>query len=164
LSNEETLRVQAAIPLEILPSQPSINKAGIQRRPSGDSSAKQHEEYPTIVHRAVATMVLQFFLLISFLWPYCCGAYRYERKHHISERVLAQSWMTANALSRNTLAVGRTVCRWNDGQVGNALEDVVLWLVQGVTGGLREGVKDGMQVFGMNAENFWDNAGSTLMS
>jgi hypothetical protein len=98
-------------------------------------------------------IVLQAFLLLSFLWPYiqttCRDAYQYEREHHISEKVLNQSWTTANTLSKNTMTVAKTICSWNDGQVGAALEDVIFWWVHGITGGVRDGVKDGMEVFGV---------------
>ncbi|TIA39339.1 hypothetical protein D6C79_07668 [Aureobasidium pullulans] len=152
LSNEETLRLKAAIPSEILPPPPPANGVLI-RSPSQDHQPIQPDQDPTFLHRAVAMIVLQSFLLFSFLWPYiqstCQATYHYERSHHISEKLLNQSWITANALSKNTMTVARTVCSWNDGQVGAALEDIVFWWVQGVTGGLRDGVKDGMEVMGV---------------
>jgi hypothetical protein len=152
LSVEETLRLQAAMPSDMMPPQQPVDRVVVQGR-SHDNQVTQQEEDPTILHRLVAMAVLQVFLLLSFLWPYiqttCRGAYQYEREHHISEKILNQSWMTANALSRNTMTVARTVCSWNDGQVGVALEDSIFWCVQGITGGLRDGVKDGMEVFGV---------------
>jgi len=152
LSIEETVRLQAAIPSEMMPSQQPFERVVVQDQ-SHDRRVTQQEEDPTILHRMVAMVVLQTFLLLSFLWPYvqtgCRGAYEYEREHHISEKILNQSWTTANALSKNTMTVAKTVCSWNDGQVGAALEDVVFWWVHGITGGLRDGVKDGMEVFGV---------------
>jgi hypothetical protein len=151
LSVEEILRLQAAMPSDMMPPQQSANGVVVQGQ-SHDNRVIQQED-PTILHRMVAVIVLQVFLLLSFLWPYiqttCRGAYQYEREHHILEKTFNQSWITANTLSRNTMIVARTVCSWNDGQVGIALEDSIFWCVQGVTGGLRDGVKDGMQVFGV---------------
>jgi hypothetical protein len=159
LSVEETLRLQAAMPSELMPPQQSANR-GVVRSQSDDDRVMQQQEEPTILHRVVAMVVLQVFLLLSFLWPYvqtgCRGAYQYEREHHISEKVLNQSWTTANALSKNTMTVAKTVCSWNDGQVGTALEDVVFWWVHSVTGGLRDGVKDGMEVFGVRSPDHRD--------
>lgn len=152
LSSEETIRLQAAMPSEMIPSQQPVDRAMI-RDQSHDNQIAQQEEDPTLLHRVVAMVVLQVFLFMSFLWPYvqmtCRGAYQYEREHHISEKVLSQSWTTANVLSKNTMAIAKTVCSWNDGQVGAALEDMMFWWVHGVTGGLRDGVKDGMAVFGV---------------
>ncbi|CAD0084113.1 unnamed protein product, partial [Aureobasidium vineae] len=154
LSSEETIRLQAAMPSEMIPPRQPIDKV-IIRSQSHDDQVTQQEEDPTMLHRIVAMIVLQVFLLFSFLWPYvqttCRGAYQYEREHHISEKLLNQSWTTANVLSRNTMTVARTMCSWNDGQVGVVLEDMVFWWVHGVTGGLRDGVKDGMEVFGVKA-------------
>lgn len=154
LSEEERLRLRAAIPHGLVPPQPAISRSKT-RSQSQDDHFTQAEGSPTVLHRIVAMVVLQFFLLFSFLWPYvqsiCRSAYEYERDHHVSERVLSQSWTAANVFSKNTMTIARTVCNWNDGQVGAALEDVVFWWVQGVTGGLREGVKGGMEVFGVQA-------------
>ena len=47
------------------------------------------------------------------------------------------------------MTVAKTICSWNDGQVGVAVENVVFWWVHGITGGLRDGVKDGMEAFGV---------------
>lgn len=159
LSMEETLRLQAAMPSELIPSQQPTDRVIVQGQ-SHDNRATQQEEDPTILHRVVAMIVLQAFLLLSFLWPYiqttCRGAYQYEREHHISEKLLNQSWTTANTLSKNTMTVAKTICSWNDGQVGAALEDVIFWWVHGITGGLRDGVKDGMEVFGVRSMDHRD--------
>lgn len=156
---EETLRLQAAMPSELIPSQQPTDRVIVQGQ-SHDNRATQQEEDPTILHRVVAMIVLQAFLLLSFLWPYiqttCRGAYQYEREHHISEKLLNQSWTTANTLSKNTMTVAKTICSWNDGQVGAALEDVIFWWVHGITGGLRDGVKDGMEVFGVRSMDHRD--------
>lgn len=152
LSPEETIRLQAAIPTEMVPPQQPVDRV-VTRDQAPDHQVAQQEEDPTLLHRVVAMVVLQVFLLMSFLWPYvqmtCRGAYQYEREHHISEKLLNQSWTTANVLSKNTMAIVKTVCSWNDGQVGVALEDMIFWWVHGVTGGLRDGVKDGMEVLGV---------------
>lgn len=159
LSKEETIRLQAAMPSEIIPPRQRIDRVVVHDE-SRDHRVTRQEEDPTILHRMVAMVVLQMFLLLSFIWPYirtgCRGAYQYEREHHISEKILNQSWTTANALSKNTMTVAKSVCSWNDGQVGAALEDVVFWWIHGVTGGLRDGVKDGMEVFGVRSTNHRD--------
>lgn len=152
LSSEETIRLQAAMPSEMMLPQQPVDRV-IVRDQANDNQVTQQEEDPTLLHRVVAMIVLQVFLFLSFLWPYvqttCRGVYQYEREHHISEKLLNQSWTTANVLSKNTMAIAKTVCSWNDGQVGIALEDMVFWWVHGVTGGLRDGVRDGMEVFGV---------------
>jgi hypothetical protein len=159
LSMEETLRLQAAMPSEMMPPQQSADRDIVQGHFDDDRVTQQGED-PTILHRVVAMVVLQIFLLLSFLWPYvqttCRGAYQYDREHHISEKLLNQSWTAANALSKNTMTVARTVCSWNNGQVGTALEDAVFWWVHSITGGLRDGVKDGMEVFGVRSPGHRD--------
>lgn len=108
---------------------------------------------PTVLHRMVSTVVLQLFMLFSLLWPYIQvfvrSAYDYERQHHISERFATSTWSTANAIGKRTVSTVNLVCTWNDGQVGETLESVVTWWIQGVAGGLCEGVGEGMEALGV---------------
>ncbi|KAG9724057.1 hypothetical protein KCU86_g16876, partial [Aureobasidium melanogenum] len=157
LSSEETIRLQAAMPSEMISTQQPEDRIMVRDQAQANQFAQQEED-PTLLHRVVAMIVLQVFLLFSFLWPYvqmtCRGVYQYEREHHISEKLLNQSWTTANVLSKNTMAIAKTVCSWNDGQVGVVLEDMIFWWVHGVTGGLRDGVRDGMEVFGVKGIDY----------
>jgi len=97
--------------------------------------------------------VLQFFIVLSFLWPYiqvlARKTFEYERTHRVSERFASCTWSTANAVGKRTLATANLVCTWNDGQVGESLESAFAWWVHGVASGLCEGVGEGMGVLGV---------------
>jgi len=41
------------------------------------------------------------------------------------------------------------VCSMNDGKVGEQLKDVSIYLVQGLSGGVYDGIGEGMQVLGL---------------
>jgi hypothetical protein len=112
-------------------------------------SQEQIEQPPSIIHRIVAAIVLQIFILAQLLAPYMsyflAVTYRFERRHHISERMLKSGIRTMD----QAVKIGDTVCRMNDGKVGNALQDFIIWWMNGVAGGVQEGVEKGLAVFGL---------------
>lgn len=120
---------------------------GLQR------SRHVEEQEPTVLHRMVSMAVIQFFVVLSVLWPYIQvfvrNAYELERQYHVSERFATQTWNTANAIGKQTVSTVNLVCTWNDGQVGETLESVFAWWIQGVAGGLCEGLGEGMEVLGL---------------
>lgn len=51
-------------------------------------------------------------------------------------------------LGRRTLQLSQTVCRMNNGKVGQAINDMTIWWVQGLTGGIQQGINEGVVVIG----------------
>ena len=93
--------------------------------------------------RLVANIIVWFFVA----WPYIVSLIQriahYERKHKVSERVVERGMELANACTRRGADVSESVCRMGDGRVGQALTDRLSWAIQGVTGGLSDGVEEG---------------------
>ncbi|KAF2215934.1 hypothetical protein CERZMDRAFT_94321 [Cercospora zeae-maydis SCOH1-5] len=103
----------------------------------------------------VAMFTLYMFLAASFLLPYLQyllrEAYQFDRKHKISDKLLSRGIDTAAAMRRRTLIIASQVCSMNDGKVGEQLKDVSVYLVQGVSAGVYDGIGEGMQVLGLRA-------------
>jgi hypothetical protein len=148
LSPEETLSLQAAVPQNLAHIQhepcahtvvPFIQEAATAKGASQDSS---------LLQRIIAILVVQTFLLLQFLLPYfkiCIGhAYRFERDHKVTQRLVNNGITTAGSLRRTSLRVSRAICQMNDGKVGKALNDLALWWVGGLTGGLQQGIREGV--------------------
>jgi hypothetical protein len=95
-------------------------------------------------------MVLQSFILIQFLLPYIkiflSHAYQFERKHQITKRLVNTGVATVDDVGRKTLRLSQTVCQMNDGMVGQAINEVIVWWVRGITGGVQQGLAEGLQV------------------
>lgn len=155
LTEEELISLRAAMPDTLIQSTTPIGQLTI--REEGDQTvqrdAQVRDQDPTVLHRVVSMAVLQLFLFASFIWPYIQvfvrSAYEYERRYHISEQFAMHTWSTANAIGKRTVATANLVCTWNDGQVGDTLESMFAWWIQGVAGGLCEGLGEGMEVFGV---------------
>lgn len=135
LTQEEQLSIQGSLPRKLLISQ--------ELDTSNHSS--QANLYPTntppppsILHKILASTIVQLFIIVQVLLPYLKillrTAYEYERTHHISEKVLKSSVEVADNVGK--------------GRVGQALNDAASWLIEGITGGIHEGVGEGLNIIG----------------
>jgi len=92
------------------------------------------------------------FILFQFLLPYLkyllSAAYQYEREHKIAERVLSQSIETVDTLGKRSLSITGAIYGMGDGKVGQVITDMAGWFVEGVAGGIHEGVGEGMVIMG----------------
>ncbi|KAF2196517.1 hypothetical protein GQ43DRAFT_383111 [Delitschia confertaspora ATCC 74209] len=156
LTPEESLSIQAAMPKSIQDLQNSLNAH--DRVPSITHTSRSNEpptQSPSLLHRATAKTVFYIFILLNFLLPYLklfIGyAYQYEREHKITQRVLSKSVETANDLGQKGIRLSQTVCQMNNGKVGQAINDIALWWLRGLTGGIQQGISEGVRVLGLEA-------------
>ena len=146
LSPEETLSLQAALPPSMTITAPCSHDLSMSLSdPSPPSD-------PSLLHRIVATIIFETFVLLQFLLPYLKiflgHAYRFERKHNLAQRVVNSGLMGADAMRRTGLQLTHMVCQMNDGKVGVALSELSFWFVKGVAGGLQQGIRDGVTLMG----------------
>jgi hypothetical protein len=156
LSPEEKFSVYSSMPADVLQLSADMSSTDIIRL--GDTRlAEQEEPEPSLLHRALAAFVVRMFIIFQILLPYIkvffAAAYRYERQHRMSERVFSSSIDTVESVMKSSMQFGNAVCRINDGKVGQAINDATVWWVRGVTGGLHQGVGEGLVILGV------DNAG-----
>ncbi|EME46436.1 hypothetical protein DOTSEDRAFT_70436, partial [Dothistroma septosporum NZE10] len=122
--------------------------AGGMQRTGPTARARQ-----SILHQWVAAATLYIFLVVGFVLPYLQlllrQAYQLDRKHKISDRVLAQGMLIADAMGKRTLTLAASVCALNDGKVGDSMREAGVYLVQGFSGGVYDGLGDGMQALGL---------------
>ncbi|KAF1997346.1 hypothetical protein P154DRAFT_547402 [Amniculicola lignicola CBS 123094] len=150
LTAEEMLSLQAAVPQSL---QNDANAHALIALPNQAGLAREcPPPNPSVLHRVTAAIVFQSFILIQFLLPYIKlligHAYRFERDHKVTQRIFNKSIMTVDELGRRSLQLSQTVCQMNDGKVGQALNELTMWWVQGLTGGLQQGISEGFVAFG----------------
>lgn len=146
LSEQEIDRLRASTPLNFLPS------------PSSDPNERLFYPYRragqprSALHRAVQALVIQVFILIQLALPYIVLllrlAARTEREYKVSQNVVSVGIGLANTIGSNGMRLTSSVCNMGDGKVGQTLGDVVAWTVEGLTGGLTEGVGEGLAIMG----------------
>ncbi|KAJ5551875.1 hypothetical protein N7461_006573, partial [Penicillium sp. DV-2018c] len=107
------------------------------------------ESHPkSYLHRVLASTIVQLFILLRFILPYArlllCQVYQYQRTHRITERIMATTLEAADGLGKSSVNIGAAVYKFNDGRVGAALSNFAGWWMEGVAGGIYEGVGEGM--------------------
>jgi hypothetical protein len=159
LSSEEKMTVSSAVPEEVVALRTvkfqSTDVIHVKSSVVFDPKSGKYQK-PSILHRALAAMIVQMFLIVQFLLPYIkvflAAAYRYERQHRISERVLSSSINTMDGAMKKSMELSNTVCRMNDGKVGQALNELAVWWIRGVTGGIHDGVAEGLVITGLDGK------------
>lgn len=152
MTSEEKLSICTAMPfgtLETAQPGPSNGTIG-SRHPQDQADAEESELETSIIHKVLAYLIVQLFILAHFLLPYVKlfvgHAYQYERKYRITERVLSASLDTVDEVGKRTLKYTQAICAMNDGKVGQAIGDLTVWWVQSVAGGVHQGVSEGFVV------------------
>jgi hypothetical protein len=125
--------------------QNAVTAPGHQIQPRGGIESRQRSG----LHRLVAALTVYILLLVQFLAPYIryffSSAYELERKHQVTEKMLASgAWSIDQAAM-----LSDTVCRMNDGKVGKAIAEAVVWWIEGIMGGIQQGVGDGLTEMGL---------------
>lgn len=151
LTAQEELSLRASLPAALV-SGPSCEDQLIVRSAGklGHVDKPKPALEPSILHQAVANITLYALLIFSFLLPYVKlllqQAYHYDRRHKISDRLFAQGVMTADVMGKQTLLLAHNICAMNGGKVGEAVRDMGMWWIQGISGGVYDGLGEGMHV------------------
>ncbi|KAF2432895.1 hypothetical protein EJ08DRAFT_629658 [Tothia fuscella] len=148
LTTEEKISIWSSVPSEVH----ELSKASDLIRTS-EHQMDDSVDQPSILHQILAACVVRIFLTCQILLPYLKvflrAVFSYERQHRVSERVLSSSMTTVEGMMKNGAQMGDTICRMNDGKVGQAINDAMVYWVKGVTGGIHEGVAEGLVILGV---------------
>jgi hypothetical protein len=148
LTTEEQLSIRSSLPSGVVESLRLEANPAYASTPSTPVTTSQ----TSLLHRTLASIIVQLFVLFQFVLPHLksllSSAYRYERTHKISERALGGSIATMDALGKRGLLVSEAVLGMSDGRVGRMVADVTSWLIDGITGGIHEGLGQGMVIIG----------------
>ena len=95
-------------------------------------------------------MIVALCLLLRLALPYiklfAAGVYSYDRTHHVSQRVIAFGVTAADRLGKGSMALASTAMT-----NGFILGAVSYW-VDGIRGGLDEGLGEGLKVIDSDNE------------
>ncbi|KAF2758396.1 hypothetical protein EJ05DRAFT_350190 [Pseudovirgaria hyperparasitica] len=145
LTASEALVLQSSLPKSIA-AQETGNMAA--KHCNAHTNETNGLDEPSIVHRTLAYLVLQVFVVCHFCLPYLRillrEAYAYERRHHISERALATSLNTFDEVGKSTVGLLERVYAIDEGRFGRSVNETVVWWVREVSGGLKQGLKEGV--------------------
>lgn len=165
MTTDEQLSIRSALPCNIVSTlhEEAVGQLTPPSTSDGKFSTLHHHRHPpppSLLHRALASAIIQLILLISFLLPYIRlvlqRIYDYERRNHIAERVLAGSIDTVDGLSRRGWGVSAAV--W-----GAGLSDFFGWVLEELGSGVRDGVGQGLQRVRKTAEPDRDGDGAVSL-
>lgn len=146
LTVEEQLSVRTSLPPGVVP----LQLEGQGHAPG--TSASRAMNQPSILHRTLASTIVQLFILFQFILPYIKyllnSAYQYDRTHKISEKVLSGSISTVDMLGKRGVLLSEAVLGMGDGKMAQVLAHIASWLVEGVAGGIQDGLGEGMVIIG----------------
>lgn len=147
MSTEEQLSIRGALPPGVVePLRLDVN-LGYNSHVISPSS-----DQPSLLHRILASTIVQLFILFQFILPYLKyllgAAYQYDREHKISEKLFSQGIETVDSLGKTGLTFTSAIYGMGDGKVGQMITQTAAWFVEGVTGGIHEGVGEGMVILG----------------
>lgn len=152
LTAEETKMLEHRLPEPIkasLVTYPQPELAQLER-PGSTRLASPGRSY---LHKLLAFIIMQLFVLVRILLPYAKfflhRIYEYERSHRITERVVAMTLDAADGLGKRSIDVSSAACKLQEGRVGAVMGSVAGWWIEGVAGGIYEGVGEGMVHFGL---------------
>ncbi|KAG8628747.1 hypothetical protein KVT40_002612 [Elsinoe batatas] len=175
LSPEETTSLSASLPSSLLPdplllsSQPHLSTSYFPAQPQGpfpsdpdfsfDQDPEPEQEYTqtsSILYRLTSLLITRLALIIAFLLPWIqyllSLLLRLNREHNISSRMFSSSLATADAMGRGAWGVTSGILALQDGKIGKVVEGVLQWWIRGVTGGVWEGVGEGLEILGLREE------------
>ncbi|KAI9042146.1 uncharacterized protein KD926_006065 [Aspergillus affinis] len=153
LTSEESDRIRRNLPVKIKASIPATVDLAPGATCGPNQQANVNIPRRSYLHRLLASAILQLFVILHFLMPYIKimirKIYQFERSHHITERTIAATASAADSLTKGGLNVGLDILSIREGQMGIAASNLLTWWIEGVTGGICEGVGDGMTVLGI---------------
>ncbi|MCJ1249286.1 hypothetical protein MMC30_006509 [Trapelia coarctata] len=145
LSEAEARTLQASIPA-------SLHSDNTRRDGQVSSRITASPPAPSLLHRLLASGIVQLFIFFSFIVPYikvCLGAaYRYERTHRVSERVFAAGVDLMDQVGQRSFGIAGSVMQIGNGKVGALMAGTCAWWIEGISGGIHDGVGEGMALMG----------------
>lgn len=148
LTQEEIVSLHAALPTALADKGAMVEEyawAPASQRATKVQTIPSPQDQ-TILQRIIAAVIFHTFAILQFLLPYIglliSSAYQFERKYQITNRMVNTGVMTVDEMSRGGLRLSQTVCQMNEGRVGQALHDMALWWIRGVTGGIQQGLEE----------------------
>ena len=131
LTDQEILHLKNALPESLKKSTPPKRAQPTKRNPS-------------LLHRSLASTIIVICLLLRLALPYIklliAVAYNYDRAHHVRERLFAFSINTADLFGKRSMALASTA------MTNEVVLGAVTYWVDGIRGGLNEGLGKGLKV------------------
>lgn len=119
----------------------------LQRPSEIDAQAtdKGQRRNRSLPHRALASVIVQLFLLLQIFLPYLRlflkATYDYEHTHHVAERALAASVSAMDNVGKTGIDILRNILKSDNGRAIQVVAALSMWWMQEISSGIQEGVE-----------------------
>lgn len=107
-------------------------------------TARPKKDSPSFLHRSLASTIIAICLLVRLALPHIklliTAAYNYDRAHHVRARVFSFGASAADTLGKRSMALAGTA------MTNEFITRAVTYWVDGIRGGLDEGLGEGLRV------------------
>ncbi|KAH8807055.1 hypothetical protein F5884DRAFT_335996 [Xylogone sp. PMI_703] len=152
LTTEEQLSIRGALSQSmVLPLHTRLPPSYLSRTILQTSTGATNT--PSILHHAIASTIVNLFIIIHFLLPYMkavlINVHTYERDHKIFERVLSYGIDIAEGWGKKIVNAVEAIAGLADDKVGKVIGEAGTWIVEETAKGVKEGIRDGITIFGI---------------
>ncbi|KAL4780530.1 hypothetical protein BJX76DRAFT_45600 [Aspergillus varians] len=144
LTSDEAATLRSSLPEKLKSSVTSVSPA----HPNPATRPTQR----SYLHRLLAAGIIYFCLLLQYIMPYVRDVmfhlYQYDQAHRVRERVVALALYVAERVGRGGVNLGSTFLNMYDGKPGDSVSGAAGWWLEGLAGGVYEGVEEGMVILG----------------
>ncbi|PYI04171.1 hypothetical protein BO78DRAFT_462816 [Aspergillus sclerotiicarbonarius CBS 121057] len=155
MTNDEIKTIRHNLPADVRESLPAPVEMGPPA--TGLQGFPPYPPGKSYLHRLLASSIIHFFLLVQFFMPHVKVLmrllYQYERSHRITERAIKTAKDAADSLGRGSVTLGSALLNSHEGRVGATVSNLALWWVEGIAGGIYEGLGEGMVIMGIARPN-----------
>ncbi|PWY90074.1 hypothetical protein BO70DRAFT_359059 [Aspergillus heteromorphus CBS 117.55] len=154
LTHEEITEIRRSIPSSIIPPLSDRNPPVAALAGLLPGAGYQPERERTLVHRAVAYIIVAFFVGLQMLLPFLkrLAAYLYEleQSYRPMQSVMAGTMGIVGNFGRGGQNLGYAALNMRAGKFGDSVPYWITYFVEGTAGGFCEGVGEGMVRMGVS--------------
>jgi len=136
-----------ALPSELTPLEMQSLRASMSPQlvvQTQDTQASDARPEPNMLRQSVARTVCLLVAGLLFMLPvittFLNRCFEFERQHHLTERLISGGLDFTSTLGERGIELRHLLVRFRNGWVGIACIDIGAWLIDGVIGGLQDGM------------------------
>ncbi|KIW65975.1 hypothetical protein PV04_08188 [Phialophora macrospora] len=92
------------------------------------------------IAQAVCWLVAGLLLVLPMIMTLINRLLQFERQHQVTERVISNGFQVTSALGERGIELHQAIVRFKGGRVGGACFDLGSWILEGIVGGVNDGL------------------------
>ncbi|EXJ87739.1 hypothetical protein A1O1_04665 [Capronia coronata CBS 617.96] len=93
-----------------------------------------------VIAQAICWLFTSFLLILPVLMTLLNRMLQLERQHQVTERIITNGLDMTSVLGERGVELHRALIRFKDGRVGSVFFDAGSWILEGILGGVNDGI------------------------